>query len=91
MKKKTSKPEQMVERWDLKALSMTDATDVQSALEEGYEPFSVSTLIRKPDSSLALAGKNEMTTETVIWMKRRHMVPVVSEGLATVTTLEPNK
>lgn len=88
--KKKNKIE-MVERWDLKAISMTDAAEVQTALEEGFEPFSVSSLMKKNENPLTVGmnANNGMTVETVIWMKRRHLVPAVSEGLASVTPLEP--
>lgn len=66
----------LVERWDLKALSMTDSTEVQTALEEGYEPFSVSSMMKKSEAVLSSATSNGMTVETIIWLKRRHLVPL---------------
>jgi hypothetical protein len=75
-RKPKSENPSLVERWDLKALSMTDATEVQSALEEGYEPFSVSSLMKKNETVLSSASSNGMTVETIIWMKRRHLVPL---------------
>lgn len=84
------KRDEMVERWDLRAITMFETKDVQEALEEGYEPFSVTTLIKKPDSNLALSGKNEVVTETVIWFKRRNIVPLITPAATdNVTPLEP--
>jgi len=36
---KKKQADQMVERWDLKAVSMTEPKEIQDSLETGYEPF----------------------------------------------------
>jgi len=71
----------MVERWDLLATSMTDAAAIQTALEEGYEPFSVTNQMKKVETpAIATPGQppaGGMTMDTVIWMKRKVLVPML--------------
>jgi hypothetical protein len=83
-KSKTEQPA-LVERWDLKALSMGDAQEVQTALEEGFEPFSVSSLVKKSESVLTSASQGGMTMETIIWMKRKNLVPLTTQVPLTDT------
>lgn len=81
------KSQETVERWDLKAVGMTDAAEIQESLETGYEPFSVSTLMKKPESTLV--GDKGYSMETLIWLKRRVYVPVAAEAESNVTPLKP--
>jgi hypothetical protein len=87
MAKKTVKNvvEQSLERWDLKAVSMTDAAEIQESLETGYEPFSVSQMMKKQESALLSAGKDQIVMETLIWLKRKVLVPVGLEAVPTDT------
>jgi hypothetical protein len=85
-KKKT---EDTVERWDLKAVGMADAQEIQESLETGYEPFSVSTLMKKSEASLISAKDGGYTMETLVWLKRKVTVPVVAEASNNVTQIKP--
>lgn len=85
---KTKKPE-TVERWDLKAVSMTEPAEIQESLEIGYEPFSVSNLMKKQETSLVSANSNGgLVMETLVWLKRKVLVPVVTDTSDNVTQLK---
>jgi len=48
---------------------MGHTEEVQLALNEGYEPFSVTTMMRKAEGSLIESPSN-MTMVNIIWFKR---------------------
>lgn len=81
------KTQETVERWDLKAVGMADANEIQESLETGYEPFSVSTLMKKNEGAI-LSGKDNFSVETLIWLKRKVLVPVAAEAANNVTPLK---
>lgn len=81
--------EETVERWDLKAVGMADAQEIQESLETGYEPFSVSTLMKKSEANLISAKDGGYTMETLVWLKRKVVVPVVAQATNNVTPLKP--
>jgi len=84
---KKKQADQMVERWDLKAVSMTEPKEIQDSLETGYEPFSVSNLMKKQESSLVSAGQNGgLVMETLVWLKRKVLVPVLTDASADNVT-----
>lgn len=85
-KKKT---QETVDRWDLKAVGMADAAEIQESLETGYEPFSVSTLMKKSESPLLSGKDGGYSMETLVWLKRKVTVPVSAETESNVTALKP--
>lgn len=68
---------QKVVKWDLKGVQMDNQAEIQLALEEGYEPFSVTPMMRKAQPNVVALNPNQpnqMVMETIIWMKRPNLV-----------------
>jgi hypothetical protein len=72
-------------RWDLMALvasgSKEDETEIQIALEKGYEPFSVVPHMMNPEptSILQPGQSNQPKMVNLIWFKRAHLVEIKEE------------
>lgn len=65
-------------RWDLKGIEVSDQNGIQEALEEGYEPFAVTPLMKKASPNVVALNpqQQQMTVETVMWLKRAVLVGV---------------
>lgn len=57
-------------RWNMMGVRETDVKDIQTALENGYEPFAITTKPVPQKSPLLDGGKSAFAIETIIWFKQ---------------------
>jgi hypothetical protein len=75
----TKSPIERVLRWDLQAIDIQQQDKIQLALEEGYEPFSVTPMMKKMDPKITMLNPNaapQMVMETMLWLKRGQWVEI---------------
>lgn len=60
--------------WDLKAVETVEEAELQSCLDEGYEPFAVTQIMKQVKSNVvqmqAQGTGSGMTVVQVVWFRR---------------------
>lgn len=75
----TKSPIERVLRWDLQAIDIQQQDKIQLALEEGYEPFAVTPMMKKMDPKITVLNPQaspQMVMETMLWLKRGQWVEI---------------
>lgn len=66
-------------RWDLQAIDIQQQDKIQLALDEGYEPFAVTPMMKRMDPKVAMLNpqaSQQMVMETMLWLKRGNLMEI---------------